>query len=228
MRSISLALPFALVLGSACGPAASSHDTTDTTNPDTTSTGSSNPPPARAWLDNIRQGDQLTYEVTTRDQASSTVVVTVERLERSADRTAACMVPSRSVASTTGMDTPHWLVGDINGLSRIEVSATGCTASLGETSSDQVWRLPSDWSDLEAHQSHIGSWSIDELDLRVEGPIRGDRCARFVTEEPAGKTYLVVCANVGMAELERVEPGDFTTERWRLISITSPVQRLNP
>jgi hypothetical protein len=213
-----------LALASACGaPTTSSGDTGSGS-----TSGGSEPTPSRTWLENIRQGDRLEYEVTTRDQGTFTVEVVVERLERGPDRTAACLVPARPIETNTGMDGPHWLVGDANGLSRVEGSAAGCATDLPTIEESQVWRLPSDWSDLEAHRSRIGSWAIDELDLRVEGPIRGDRCARFVTETDGVKTYLVVCANVGMAELERLAEGDFPTERWRLLSIRSPVQQIGP
>ena len=188
------------------------------------------------WLDDLHVGDVLVYHVDRLDDAGLVAEVEVARLVRRGVGVAALLWPTPGTARDLGFRS-RWLAADDHAIHQLvavgetldpqftPLDAEGHVVTVGlspETTSDArpLWSLP---HALRPDQSTLGGgWELDELDFQLEGPVRGDRCARL-RREPEGdqRTSVVVCANVGIAEVV-VDRDELTiVERWRLVDVRS-------
>lgn len=174
----------------------------------------------------------LAYDVESADGGHRTVRLRVEQLVRRGHGVAARLVPlERTPDEGERSLIARWLAGDETGL--YQISDTRDLADPGfvpldssgrvvTTSERVVWRIPREW---QASLSTPGSaldqgWAVDELDLVLDGPVRGDRCARIVRQQSERTTRLLVCANLGIVEALDGDDQDLRSERWRLVEVT--------
>jgi hypothetical protein len=144
---------------------------------------------------------------------------------------AALLVPAADSSETSDSTlTPHWLAGDADGLYELQahealldpgftpLDADGRVIDSGRTGA--LWRVPQSWDEVVHHEqtNAVGGWAVEELDLTLDGPVRGDRCARISKQTDNGRVRMTVCANIGMVDLQR---GDDTEigEAWELTEI---------
>lgn len=239
MRNLSLSCGVYLV--SACGaPTATSPTVADTTNGSTAvltrdSFGQvqTHGTPAvdtesPAWLAGIQQGDVLSYRIETPNSHTHTVRIRVERMIRQGQSAAALLVPIG--AEVHAEVKAHWLAGDAEGLYELQahesllepgftpIAADGRVIDSGR--SQALWRVPQSWDEVVQHeqQATLSGWSVEELDLTLEGPVRGDRCARISKEVDGKRVRMTICANLGMVDLTRGDDQELG-ETWELIEI---------
>lgn len=184
-----------------------------------------------AWLAGLEQGDVLSYRVQTPDSHTHTVQIRVDRLQREGKSAAALLVPitDASASDDTNMKA-HWLAGDADGLYELEsheslldpgftpLDANGRVIDSGR--SGALWRVPQSWDEVVHHEETavVGGWSVEELDLTLDGPVRGDRCARIGKLVNGKRIRMTVCANLGMVDLQRGDDQEIG-ESWELIEI---------
>lgn len=89
---------------------------------------------------------------------------------------------------------------------------------------DMRWRIPAEWKtgiDDESRQQQAidKGWEVNELDMTLNDPVRGDSCARITRNDPEGFVRLLVCANIGMVELESSPSEEIRRESWKLVEI---------
>lgn len=183
------------------------------------------------WLAGIEQGDVLSYRVEAPDAPIRTVRVRVDRMVRQGNSAAALLVPVHDASEVADPSlTPRWLAGDAEGLYELQahealldpgftpLDPTGRVIDSGRDAA--LWRVPQSWDEVVHHeQTHsVGGWSVEELDLTLDGPVRGDRCTRIRKDTGTTRVRMTICANVGMVDLER---GDDTEigESWELTEI---------
>ena len=185
------------------------------------------------WLSSLQVGDTLVYHVSALDGADTVAHVHVARLVRQGVGVAALLWPDPQTARELGFHT-RWLAADDHGIHQLFYSdemrdpqfmpldAQGRVRALSTTVSASgpaahVWSLP---HALQEERATLGGgWEVDELDFQLEGPVRGDRCARIVHNVGARTTRVVVCANVGIVEVVVDEDQMTVHERWRLMAI---------
>ena len=191
-------------------------------------------PPPPEWLTSIAVGDTLVYHVNRRDRPDIVARIQVARLIRRGVGVAALLWPDPDTARDLSFQ-PRWIAADDRGIHQvvqqdeirdpqfIPLTAEGRFAAVHRDSSDPrpLWSLP---HELRADQTALGGgWEVDELDFQLEGPIRGDRCARILRRDGDETRHVAVCANVGVVEVI-VEQGEMNvTEHWRLVEIARPV-----
>lgn len=183
------------------------------------------------WLAGIEEGDVLSYRVEVPDAPVRTVQVRVARMVRRGKSAAALLVPIVDSSETNDSTlTPHWLAGDAEGL--YELQAHEALLEPGFTPLDEagrvidsgrdaaLWRVPQSWDEVVHHEqtNDIGGWSVEELDLTLDGPVRGDRCARISKQTDGRRVRMTVCANVGMVDLQRGGETEIG-EAWELTEI---------
>ncbi len=176
-------------------------------------------PAAPAWLAGLEPGRVLRYEVRRGEEAPVAVALRVEQKLERGPAVAVYLVPEGPVPTNIEV-TPRWLVGDDVGLSQITgdaglppLDARG-NLSPGARSGTTL-RLPGTWRGRSTQVEDRG-WAIDELELRLEGEVRGDRCARFTQVTEEGERVVVVCARVGIVEEVLTGPDGRPLVRWRL------------
>lgn len=181
-----------------------------------------------AWLAGIEQGDVLSYRVDTPDSHPHTVQLRVERLHRQGKSTAALLIPIGD--SDSNSVRAHWIAGDAEGLYELQaheallepgftpLDSNGRVIDSGR--SGALWRVPQSWDEVVQHEQTpaLGGWAVEELDLTLDGPVRGDRCARISKQEAATRVRMTVCANLGMVDLQRGDDHAIG-ETWELIEI---------
>lgn len=237
----NLALGSAVYLANACGaPAAASPATADTASGSTTvlsrdSFGQvhTQDTPAvdtesPAWLAGLQQGDVLSYRIETPNSHTHMVQLRVARMIRQGQSAAALLVP---VGEEVHAEVKaHWLAGDAEGLYELAaheslldpgftpIAADGRVVDSGR--SQALWRVPQSWDEVVQHeqQTSLSGWSVEELDLTLEGPVRGDRCARIKKEVDGSRVRMTVCANLGMVDLTRGDEQELG-ETWELVEI---------
>lgn len=178
------------------------------------------------WLRRLAEQDILTYVVQRGDERDGvTVQLVVQKLIRRGAGVAALLLPREPSADVASQ--PHWLVGDAGGLYRLEghvdlaepgivpLDAEGHI--LGQSLSGVRWQFPSGWPARESAPDREG-WQVEELELVLEGPVQGQRCARIRREDQGQATRITVCADLGMVETIR---GDVESpvESWSLARI---------
>lgn len=181
-----------------------------------------------AWLASIEQGDVMSYRVQTPDSHPQTIQLRVERMQRLGNSAAALLVP---IGTTTNESIkPHWIAGDADGLYELQtheslldpgftpLDAQGRVIDSGRNSA--LFRVPRSWDEVVHHETGptSGGWSVEELDLTLDGPVRGDRCARISKQLEGTRIRMTVCANVGMVDLQRGDEQEIG-ESWELIEI---------
>ena len=186
------------------------------------------------WLTGIRSEDVLVYRVRGPEAPVTTVRFEAARVERRGHGVAVLLRP---VSSAPGLELhSYWLVGDADGLYQLRRHASladpGFTPlddegrAISEVRNADTWRLPRGWEDLNESQGALPSdgWSIEELQMVLDGPVRGDRCALIVKRTSRPALRITVCSNVGIVELQQGELGQ-TGEHWELVQITrSPIR----
>ncbi len=193
-------------------------------------------PPAR-WLEGIRQGDILTYRVTRPEQADASVRLKVQRMVRRGDSgVAAHLIPDGPPPLDLSV-TARWLAGDETGL--FQLNEDGQLADPGfvplddagrvvaEARAARIWRIPPEWR--AAMQRSTGAlddgWSVDDLEMTIDGPVRGDRCATIQHREDEGTiTRVLICANLGAVQVMRMRRDDIEQERWTLVEVGRSIQ----
>jgi len=183
------------------------------------------------WLAGIEQGDLLSYRVAVPDAPVRTVRVRVDRMLRQGKSAAALLVPVTDANETVDTTlTTHWLAGDAEGLYEIQaheallepgftpLDETGRVIDSGRTGA--LWSVPQSWDEVVHHEqtNSVGGWSVDELDLALDGPVRGDRCTRISKQADGTRIRMTVCANVGMVDLQRGADTEIG-ESWELTEI---------
>lgn len=180
-----------------------------------------------AWLAGLEEGDILSYRVETPDSHPVTVQVRVERMRRVDKSAAALLVPNGN--DVEGRVKPHWIAGDSEGL--YELQAHESLLDPGFTPLDPngrvidsgrngaLWRVPQSWDEIVNHDqaAELGGWAVEELDLTLDGPVRGDRCTRISKVSESVPVRMTVCANLGMVDLQR--GNDQIAETWELVEI---------
>jgi hypothetical protein len=76
--------------------------------------------------------------------------------------------------------------------------------------------VPSSWGMPRRDEAH-DDWAIDELELMIEGELRGDRCARYTREHEEGSRMVIICASVGIVEDVRSSLDGRPLESWKLL-----------
>ena len=196
--------------------------TRELTSPDPTASAGEGP----NWLRRLAEHDILTYVVQRGQEGDgATVELLVQRLVRRGSGVAALLVPHDDVGEVQCQ--PHWLVGDEGGLYRLEglvdlkepgfVPLDQAGQLLGPSRGGVRWQLPAGWPKQPPAPDRQG-WQIEELELVLEGPISGQRCARIRRDDEGASTRITVCADLGMVETVR---GDLERpeERWSLSRI---------
>lgn len=192
------------------------------------------------WLRALHVGDTLVYHVSRRDQPDLVARVQIARVLRRGVGVAVLLWPDPHARRQLNVR-PRWLAADDRGIHQVvgqdevldpqfvPLDLEGRFIGTSRVVEDPrmagpVWTLP---HDLRADQTALGGgWEVDELDFQVEGPIRGDRCARILRRDNEETRGIVVCANVGVVEVV-VEQGEMNvTERWRLVEIARPVDSM--
>ena len=188
-----------------------------------------------SWLTDLSVGDRLIYHVERLDEAGVVAEVEVARLVRRGVGVAALLWPSPETARDLGFRS-RWLAADDHAIYQLVSSRETLdpqflplnsdgrvvvpNASEEEPSSEAspAWSLP---HALRPDQSSLGGgWELDELDFQLEGPVRGDRCARLRRPgERDQATSVVVCANVGIVQVLVAESEMTVRERWQLVEI---------
>lgn len=185
-----------------------------------------------SWLESLRPGDVLVYRVRTADGREQDARFRVQKLVRRGHGVAARMEPV-----APGIDSPaatgYWIAGDETALYRLEAHAALADPGfiplddggrvVPEGRADARWRIPAEWkNEMEGDSSQRESveqgWVVDELEMTLEGPVRGDSCARISRTGPDGFVRLVVCANIGMVELESGSSEEIPEESWKLVA----------
>jgi hypothetical protein len=184
------------------------------------------------WLESLKQGDVLVYRVRTADGREQDARFRVQKLVRRGHGVAARMEPV-----APGIDSPaaagYWIAGDETALYRLEAHAALADPGfvplddsgrvVPEGRADARWRIPAEWkNEMEGDSSQRESveqgWEVDELEMTLDGPVRGDSCARISRTGPDGFVRLVVCANIGMVELESGSSEEIPEESWKLVA----------
>ena len=193
--------------------------------------------PATRWLEGIRQGDILTYRVTRPEQADASVRLRVQRMVRRGERgVAAHLVPDGAPPLDVSV-TARWLAGDDSGL--FQMNEDGQLADPGfvplddtgrvmaEARAARIWRIPPEWRTAMQRSSGAldDGWSVDELEMTIDGPVRGDRCATIQHHEDDGTiTRVLICANLGAVQVMRMRRDDIEEERWTLVEVGRSIQ----
>lgn len=185
-----------------------------------------------AWLAGLEPGDVLTYRIEAPDSAPRTLRVRVDRMRREGKSAAALLVPISDTGEANDSSfKPHWIAGDAEGL--YELRAHESLLDPGFTPLDgngrvidsgregALFRVPQSWDEVIHHEetSVVGGWAVEELDLSLDGPVRGDRCARISKQLEGTLVRMTVCANVGMVDLQRGGEQELG-ERWELVEIS--------
>jgi hypothetical protein len=186
------------------------------------------------WLEGLHEGDLLTYRVTMRDGRAVKAQLRVSRLVRRGGGVAARLEPTTGAPDDLVWPA-RWIAGDAAGLR--DLGDPPLLRDPGIVPLDDDGRVVAplqddrpaapDWAlRLDSREGEeIGrGWAIDELDLEVEGPVRGEHCARLVRHENTRVAQLVVCANLGVADREVREGGIALLERWTLIAVGGAVR----
>jgi len=195
-------------------------------------------PPAR-WLESLSEGLVLTYAIRLEDEGSASVRMRVARVVRRGDGVAVQFLPMGAAPDGVAAE-GHWLAADGRSLQQIALRGAVLDPlfvpldTAGRVVRPDVpaaggssWSLPATWTGGEEggeRESLSGGWWIDEFDLRLEGPVRGDRCARIARQDGDEVTRLLVCANLGVVEIERGESEERIREHWRLVEVARPIQ----
>jgi hypothetical protein len=178
------------------------------------------------WLASLRAGDTLVFSVVVGEAQPVAVQYRLTRLEHRGVSVAALFVPEPAPDYPGALE-PYWLAGDAQALWRLDhhpsllepgfvpLDASG-RVLLDPRQGAALW-LSGPWSDtrVDQHGPDEG-WVVEELSMTLEGPVRGDRCARLARAE-VGQA-VVVCGDVGVVQLERGESGP-AAERWTLVEI---------
>jgi hypothetical protein len=187
------------------------------------------------WLESLKRGDVLVYRVRMADGRENDARFRVRGLVRRGHGVAARMEPVPSgIAGPEAAG--YWIAGDETGLYRLEAHAALADPGfvplddegrvIPEGRVDARWRIPAEWkSEMEGGSRDKPAidrgWVVDELEMTLDGPVRGDSCARISKTDPDGVVRLVVCANIGMVELESGAPEEIADESWKLVAIES-------
>lgn len=230
----SIGFGCAVYLASACGaPASSNTGSTTVLSRDQFGQVQTQEAPAvdtesPAWLAGLAEGDVLSYQVETPDSHPHTVQLRVQRLLRQGKSAAALLVPVGD--SIDERVKAHWIAGDADGLYELQahealldpgftpLDGNGRVIDSGRTAA--LWRVPQSWDEVVHHEdtAALGGWAVEELDLTLDGPVRGDRCARIRKEADGLTIRMTVCANLGMVDLQRGGDQEIG-ESWELVQI---------
>jgi len=192
-------------------------------------------PPAR-WLNGIRQGDLLTYRLRRPEQMDLNVRMRVQRLVRRGESGVAAEIVPDGEQPTDAQLSARWLAGDETGL--YQMNAGGQLADPGfvpldasgrviaEARAARIWRIPPEWHAAMEHTQGAldDGWSVDDLEMTIDGPVRGDRCATIQKREDDGATRVLICANLGAVQVVRLRHDEIEEERWTLVEVGRSVQ----
>jgi hypothetical protein len=178
------------------------------------------------WLAGLRRDDLLRFSVVIGEAQPVSVGYRLSRLERRGHSVAALFEPEPA-PDYPGVLTPYWLAGNDEALWRLDhhpqliepgfvpLAADG-RVLLDPRQGAALW-LSTRWQDQSAEERGPDQgWVIEELSMTLEGPVRGDRCARLSRVE--GGQVVVVCGDVGVVQLERGGLGP-AAEHWQLVEI---------
>jgi hypothetical protein len=180
------------------------------------------------WLAALTEGDEVTYRVTNAERQAQLIRFTVKRMERRQLGVAALLVPDGDSPVTHAH--PYWLAADEDGLYQLDrhvalldpqylpLDAVGHVAR--DVKSVSMWRLPKEWQALDRGAASGDGFVIEELQMVLDGPVRGDRCAVLMQRTTTPRTVMTVCANVGIVEIRREEDNQMG-EVWELVEIRS-------
>ena len=172
------------------------------------------------WLEGLEPGRVLRYEVRRGEEPPVEVALRVERRLERGPSVAVYLVPEPPIPPDVDVN-PRWLVGDDVGLAQVADLQGGLPPLDDEGSlapgarSETTLRLPGAWG-LDSAQGAARGWAIDELELRIEGEVRGDRCARFTQRSEDGERVVIVCARVGIVEEVVAGPDGRPLVSWHL------------
>lgn len=179
------------------------------------------------WLAALAEGDVMTYSVQTQDRDLVTVDLTVARLVRRGTGVAVLLSPTAAPGEVEVES--HWLAGDDHGLYRLprheDLEDPGFVPldAQGRVQADSrrgaKWRVPTSWPQEGSLEGE--GWELEELELTLDGPVRGQRCARIRRQRGERVTRLTICADLGMVELSRGTEAH-PSERWHLLRILRP------
>lgn len=185
--------------------------------------------PATPWLTGLQPDNVLTYQVRTNDGQVLTARYRVGRLVRRGAGVAALMLPLPD--SDYGLPlAAYWLAGDDRALYRLDrppeladpdfVPLDGQGTVLSDAATVTRWRVPREWEQM-ANASSGDGWEVEELDMVVDGPVRGDRCAQIRQHAADVPSRLTICGNVGLVAMVRGPEGSMG-ERWELMGVAEP------
>ena len=185
------------------------------------------------WLQGLRQGDVLVYGVRLFDDRQQIARLKVQKLVRRDQGVAVRMEPDQPAIGgpkTAG----YWIAGDKTGLFRLEAHDALADPGfvpldeqgrvLPDGRDDARWSIPAEWKkemEGEAGQQEPmeQGWVVDELELMLDGPVRGDGCARISRTRAEGLVRVVVCANIGIVELQSGSSEVNPEESWKLVAV---------
>jgi len=178
------------------------------------------------WLAGLARDDLLIFRVVSGEAQAIDVSFRLSRLERRGSSVAALFEPEPAL-DYPGKLEPYWLAGNSEALWRLDhhpqliepgfvpLAADG-RVLLDPNQGAALW-LSNRWEQPNAEQREPDQgWVVEELSMTLEGPVRGDRCARLSRAE--GNQAVVVCGDVGVVQVDRGAQGP-AAEHWQLVEI---------
>jgi hypothetical protein len=178
------------------------------------------------WLAGLERDDLLVFSVVSGEAQPISVSFRLSRLERRGASVAGLFEPAPS-PDYPGKLEPYWLAGNGEALWRLDhhpqliepgfvpLAADG-RVLLDPNQGAALW-LSKHWEQTNAEQGEPDQgWVVEELSMTLEGPVRGDRCARLSRAE--GNQAVVVCGDVGVVQFDRGVQGP-GAEHWQLVEI---------
>ncbi len=227
MRRVWL-IPFALACSTPAVPEQAEAPPVETSGAEATPSGD-------AWLTGLAADAMLTSEVQCSSAEARVVRMLVQqRIERGAS-IAVHLAPIGTPLGETPVY-PQWLVGTPDGLTALEEHAAFTEPGfvpiddsgrlVTEAASSEAWRVDPDWlrADRLSSGEAAAGWTLLERVAAIDTPLHATRCARLERAEGSSRATLLVCADVGVVELERSE--GTARESWRLTAIGARPEEL--